>query len=80
VPFVSPGTKFPAKEEKASARSSALKAVPLTELESAPCWPAAPRLAMLVVPARRSRTKTSRMSIAWSSPGARFEASELKAT
>src|SRR4029078_795940 len=80
VPFVSPGTKFGAKDEKASMWSSLLKAMPLTALESAPCWPAGPTLAMVVVPARRSRTKTSMMSVALSSPGTRLEASELKAT
>ena len=80
MPFVSPGTKFGAKDEKASTRSSQLKAIPLTALESPPCSPAAPRLAMVVVPVRRSRTKTSRMSLSLVSPGTRFVASELKAT
>ena len=76
-PFVSPGTRSEAEESNVTNRPSALSETsPIEAPFAAP--PVADALTSSVVPAHRSRTKTSSSPLV--SPGTRLGASERKAT
>src|SRR3712207_3026708 len=83
-PFVSPGAKLDAADVNVMYRPLSLMEGPIIEglpglpLQPLPCAPSLRRLALSVVPACRSRTKTSTSPL--ESPSTRFEDPDAKAT